>query len=237
MVFAPLSVTATEWRLYRNKAILDRNVTDTEHHERHPWHCTPRGGVIAGDHSDDYDWRVRRHDAAAQHTRTRQLTASPVSSPTPSCYTSYYCVLVGKRRERCQQQHGRIVAASSGCWTHPCVAVTGMATTQAQSPQLLHPDILQQAHFGSARYSYSATDVILYALGIGCPAQELRYLYEGHALFAALPTFAVLPAFPTLARIPLHAYIPNFDVVRCCLTRYCTKTHALRAVLRLCAFR
>ncbi|XP_035235660.1 peroxisomal multifunctional enzyme type 2 [Anguilla anguilla] len=46
-------------------------------------------------------------------------------------------------------------------------------------------------------FSYSHTECILYALGVGMTTREedhLRFLYEGHADFACLPTFGVIPA-------------------------------------------
>lgn len=46
-------------------------------------------------------------------------------------------------------------------------------------------------------FSYTNNDLILYALGIGCSLKQpnaLRFLYEGHDQFSALPTFAVIPA-------------------------------------------
>jgi multifunctional beta-oxidation protein len=45
-------------------------------------------------------------------------------------------------------------------------------------------------------YEYSEKDVILYALGVGCGREDLRFVYEGD--LKVLPTFAVVPAFPAL---------------------------------------
>lgn len=74
-------------------------------------------------------------------------------------------------------------------------------------------------------YEYSEKDVILYALGVGCGREDLRFVYEGD--LKVLPTFAVVPAFPALflmgtavdvnpmmilhgeQRIELHAPIPT----------------------------
>ncbi|XP_067634523.1 peroxisomal multifunctional enzyme type 2 [Eurosta solidaginis] len=45
-------------------------------------------------------------------------------------------------------------------------------------------------------FQYSSKDLILYALGIGASvknANDLKFLYENHAEFAAIPTFFVLP--------------------------------------------
>jgi len=48
-------------------------------------------------------------------------------------------------------------------------------------------------------YEYSEKDVILYALGVGCGCEDLRFLYEND--LKVLPTFAVVPAFPALFSI------------------------------------
>jgi multifunctional beta-oxidation protein len=45
-------------------------------------------------------------------------------------------------------------------------------------------------------YEYTEKDVILYALGVGCGREDLRFVYEGD--LKVLPTFAVVPAFPAL---------------------------------------
>jgi 3-hydroxyacyl-CoA dehydrogenase/3a,7a,12a-trihydroxy-5b-cholest-24-enoyl-CoA hydratase len=47
------------------------------------------------------------------------------------------------------------------------------------------------------KFSYTSNQVILYALAVGCSLRQpnsLRFLYENHEEFAALPTFAVIPA-------------------------------------------
>lgn len=47
------------------------------------------------------------------------------------------------------------------------------------------------------KFSYTANQVILYALGVGCSLRQpnaLQFLYENHEKFSALPTFAVIPA-------------------------------------------
>ncbi|KAJ8380974.1 hypothetical protein SKAU_G00017520 [Synaphobranchus kaupii] len=46
-------------------------------------------------------------------------------------------------------------------------------------------------------FSYSHTECILYALGVGMSTREpdhLRFLYEGHQEFGCLPTYGVIPA-------------------------------------------
>jgi 3-hydroxyacyl-CoA dehydrogenase/3a,7a,12a-trihydroxy-5b-cholest-24-enoyl-CoA hydratase len=47
------------------------------------------------------------------------------------------------------------------------------------------------------KFSYTSNQLILYALAVGCSLRQpnsLRFLYENHEQFAALPTFAVIPA-------------------------------------------
>jgi acyl dehydratase len=45
-------------------------------------------------------------------------------------------------------------------------------------------------------YEYAEKDVMLYALGVGCGPDDLRFVYEQD--LQVLPTFAVIPAFPAL---------------------------------------
>ncbi|KAJ9579803.1 hypothetical protein L9F63_004549, partial [Diploptera punctata] len=52
-----------------------------------------------------------------------------------------------------------------------------------------------------AKFNYSPRDLILYALGVGSTVtnpNDLRFLYEGHENFGALPTFLVLQGVSTL---------------------------------------
>ncbi|MGH7822435.1 MAG: MaoC/PaaZ C-terminal domain-containing protein [Candidatus Binatia bacterium] len=74
-------------------------------------------------------------------------------------------------------------------------------------------------------YEYGEKDVMLYALGVGCGPDDLRFVYEQD--LKVLPTFAVIPAFPALfamgsamqvnpmmvlhgeQRIELHGAIPT----------------------------
>jgi acyl dehydratase len=45
-------------------------------------------------------------------------------------------------------------------------------------------------------HEYAETDVMLYALGVGCGPEDLEFVYEQD--LKVLPTFAVIPAFPAL---------------------------------------
>ena len=53
--------------------------------------------------------------------------------------------------------------------------------------------------FGPSIYEYTWRDVILYHLGIGAPAQELEFVFEGvKGGLQVVPTFGVIPAFEVL---------------------------------------
>ena len=43
----------------------------------------------------------------------------------------------------------------------------------------------------------------------GAAGDDLKYLYEGDAAFAALPTYAIIAAHPSLKLVPLEQYIPG----------------------------
>src|SRR5207249_5877221 len=78
---------------------------------------------------------------------------------------------------------------------------------------------------GAVTHTYTERDVMLYALGVGCGTDDLRFTYERD--LQVLPTFAVIPSFPAMLnlggamdvnpalvlhgeqRIELHAEIPT----------------------------
>jgi 3-hydroxyacyl-CoA dehydrogenase/3a,7a,12a-trihydroxy-5b-cholest-24-enoyl-CoA hydratase len=68
------------------------------------------------------------------------------------------------------------------------------------------------------KFSYTSNQVILYALAVGCSLRQpnaLRFLYENHEQFSALPTFAVIPAQSlTMAIISSGKLGINVDLVR-----------------------
>jgi acyl dehydratase len=82
---------------------------------------------------------------------------------------------------------------------------------------------------GSVTHAYTERDVMLYALGVGCGADDLPFVYERE--LRVLPTFAVIPAFPAMLnlggamdvnpamvlhgeqRIELHAEIPTSGTI------------------------
>jgi acyl dehydratase len=52
---------------------------------------------------------------------------------------------------------------------------------------------------GSVEHSYTQRDVMLYALGVGCGTDELKFTYERE--LEVLPTFAVIPSFPAMLNL------------------------------------
>jgi acyl dehydratase len=52
---------------------------------------------------------------------------------------------------------------------------------------------------GSVTHSYTQRDVMLYALGVGCGTDDLRFTYERD--LKVLPTFAVIPSFPAMLNL------------------------------------
>lgn len=72
--------------------------------------------------------------------------------------------------------------------THVIGAISSMNETDGKSAT---GDVYTQT------FTYTANQVILYALSVGCSLRQpnaLRFLYENHESFSALPTFAVIPA-------------------------------------------
>ncbi|KAF8920265.1 multifunctional beta-oxidation protein [Mucidula mucida] len=58
--------------------------------------------------------------------------------------------------------------------------------------------------------NFENRDVILYNLGIGATAEELKWTYEGDEDFSALPTFGVIPQFLSSSGFPLD-WLPNYN--------------------------
>ncbi|KAI8471637.1 MAG: hydroxysteroid dehydrogenase [Monoraphidium minutum] len=82
-----------------------------------------------------------------------------------------------------------------------------MAATQQQH----EPQALLQLRLPTYRHTYTERDLCLYALGVGCGAGDLRFVFEGAPGFGALPTFFTVPAHPALYRVPLAAFVPGCD--------------------------
>jgi multifunctional beta-oxidation protein len=62
----------------------------------------------------------------------------------------------------------------------------------------------------TGEFKYDDRDVILYNLGIGARADELKWTYEGADDFGVLPTFGVIPPFG-LSSGQSFDYVPNFN--------------------------
>ena len=67
------------------------------------------------------------------------------------------------------------------------------------SNEYLDPKKIMSYHMPERKFTYTPKDLILYALGVGVDIDKqegshLRFLYEGHPEFNALPTFGVIPA-------------------------------------------
>ncbi|CAO3632127.1 unnamed protein product [Cunninghamella echinulata] len=65
--------------------------------------------------------------------------------------------------------------------------------------------------FEELDFTYEERDVVLYALGVGCKRQDLQWVYENSADFAALPTFGVIPSFLSMNSVPFGDVVPNFN--------------------------
>ncbi|XP_034548786.1 peroxisomal multifunctional enzyme type 2 [Notolabrus celidotus] len=66
----------------------------------------------------------------------------------------------------------------------------------------------------STTFSFSHVQCILYALGVGMSTQDpdhLRFLYEGHSEFSALPTFGVIPSQAAMMEGGLSS-VPGLDI-------------------------
>ncbi|CAG9821656.1 unnamed protein product [Phaedon cochleariae] len=65
-------------------------------------------------------------------------------------------------------------------------------------------------------YQFTNRDIILYALGVGASlsnTNELKYLYESHENFEALPTFYIMPAMQSLmSSNSIKTAIPGKDI-------------------------
>lgn len=60
-------------------------------------------------------------------------------------------------------------------------------------------------------FEYSKRDIVLYNLGVGCTEKELKYVYEGHPAFAAIPTFGVIPAFVVMMNTDMSEYVDGYN--------------------------
>ena len=78
-------------------------------------------------------------------------------------------------------------------------------------------DQVLSSSFPAGNWTYDEHAAILYALGLGCSAEEARYTYESHEDFGPLPTFAVLAQYKAdgqseVAEL-LQTLLPNYSPV------------------------
>lgn len=59
-------------------------------------------------------------------------------------------------------------------------------------------------------YTFTERDVLLYNLGVGAKANELKWTYENADDFGALPTFGVIPQFGSSSSMSMD-FVPNFN--------------------------
>ncbi|KAK9329353.1 hypothetical protein V1520DRAFT_343653 [Lipomyces starkeyi] len=60
-------------------------------------------------------------------------------------------------------------------------------------------------------FSYETRDLILYNLGVGAKASELKYVFEGADDFTVLPTYGVVPYFGASGSLDFSELVPNFN--------------------------
>jgi multifunctional beta-oxidation protein len=75
----------------------------------------------------------------------------------------------------------------------------------------LDVEAAKKLEFETLEFSYEEREAILYALGVGCKRQDLRYVYENDVDFGVLPTFGVIPSFTAMNTVPFGDVVPNFN--------------------------
>ena len=63
----------------------------------------------------------------------------------------------------------------------------------------------------ATEYKYEDRDTILYNLGVGAKATDLKYVFESSEDFQVLPTFGVIPPFNAEMPFDYDAIVPNFS--------------------------
>lgn len=70
---------------------------------------------------------------------------------------------------------------------------------------------LSATNFGRHSHQYNQHDVALYAVALGCSADQLHLVYERHALFVTLPTFLCASVVQASFLIHLVDILPDYD--------------------------
>ncbi|XP_024132163.1 peroxisomal multifunctional enzyme type 2 [Oryzias melastigma] len=88
------------------------------------------------------------------------------------------------------------------------------ASASAASDAGINPTLAVGQKLPSSSFSYTHTQCILYALGVGMSTKDpdhLRFLYEGHPDFSCLPTFGVIPSQSSIMDGGLSS-VPGLDI-------------------------
>lgn len=123
--------------------------------------------------------------------------------------------------EAIQSKWAEITNFDDGRATHPKTTQESMApilenmanlsskTSSAESSF----SVPQEKQFEDYPFSYDTRDLILYNIGIGAKADELKYVFEGDEDFTVLPTYGVVPYFGAQGSIDMGSLVPNFNPV------------------------
>ncbi|KAG8886836.1 hypothetical protein FRB98_000918 [Tulasnella sp. 332] len=85
--------------------------------------------------------------------------------------------------------------------------------TSASSSEVADSELVAKAKRDTLEpqdFTYSERDVILYNLGVGATAKDLKWVYENDDEFQAIPTFGVVPQFAASSGQPLD-WLPNYN--------------------------
>lgn len=108
--------------------------------------------------------------------------------------------------EKVRDSWAKIADFSTGETTNPASfqeAVQGIFDLIAQ---------VKPEYTGQGEYSYDDEKVLLYNIGVGAPATDLKYTYEGSQDFQPVPSFGVIPMFFT--PFPFDEAVPNFNPMK-----------------------
>ncbi|XP_033333627.1 peroxisomal multifunctional enzyme type 2 [Megalopta genalis] len=156
--------------------------------------CTENGSII----ESALGWAGKCHLVRASGSTLRQSLSQDV---TP---------------EDVEQNWAAVTNMSSAKHFDSIEHVTGQFMTAIEEMKSGNTNNGNSTQDNSLTHTYTTRDTILYALGVGATVQDtsdMRYLYENHEDFAALPTFYVLygPVFVMSSRI-FEEGLPGFQI-------------------------
>nr|CAD7396471.1 unnamed protein product [Timema poppensis] len=99
------------------------------------------------------------------------------------------------------REHWGTVTDMSNAKHYPSIADVSATLTVALEEMKANAQSDSLSKVATHSLSYDKRDIILYSLGVGASLdnpEDLKYLYEGHEAFSALPTFLIIPAITTL---------------------------------------